>query len=292
MAQRILIALSEWGFWGEELVAPLEVFDRAGYEITFITPTGARPVALPVSKDPMFEDPPLGKRVVSEDVAAKVAAIDDLANDRLSRPISLRDWFPNNPYPSSANYLREREAYFGELDKCKEEISRRFDAILLVGGSGAVIDMMNNYRIHDLVRCFYQLDKPIGAECYSIACLAFTTISDDDPRPIVSGKHVTGHPRPYDYSTGFGFWPPKRVIDDLQAAKRNYIASDFPLIPHQLVMELAVGPNGRFHGNVGKEISVIVDYPFVTGRSVSDSSSTGEQVKKVLDDKAYRRYGW
>ena len=28
---KILIVLSEWGFWGEELVGPLETFDTAGY---------------------------------------------------------------------------------------------------------------------------------------------------------------------------------------------------------------------------------------------------------------------
>jgi putative intracellular protease/amidase len=292
VAKKILIALSEWGYWGEELVGPLDVFDNAGYETTFVTPTGARPAALPVSKDHTFVDPPLGKCVVAKDVAAKVTAIDSPSNDRLSRPISLCDWFPNDPYLSSANYLREREAYFDALDQRKEEISRRFDAILLVGGSGAVIDMMNNYRVHDLVRCFYELGKPIGAECYSITCLAFTLVSEDDPRPIVWGKNVTGHPRPYDYTTGFGFWPPDRVVANLEAANRDYIVSDFPLIPHQLVMELAVGPEGRFHGNVGKELSVIVDYPFITGRSVADSSGTGEQFKKVLEDKSYCRYGW
>jgi putative intracellular protease/amidase len=292
MNKRVLAVLSEWGFWGEELIGPLEVFDDASFATTFATPTGARPVALPVSKDPTFVDPPLGKRVVSESVAAKVAAIDDPANPRLANPINLHDWFPNNPYPSSANYLREKEAYFAKLDERKDEISGRFDALLLVGGSGAVIDMMNNFRLQDLIRCFFELGKPIIAECYSIACLAFTIISEDDRRPIVSGKHVTGHPSPYDYTTGFGFWPPQRVISDLAAAKPDYVASDFPLIPHQLVMELAVGPEGCFHGNVGKELSVIVDYPFITGRSVADSFETGKQAKKVLEDEKHRRYGW
>ncbi len=30
--RKILIVLSEWGFWGEELIGPLEVFDDKGYE--------------------------------------------------------------------------------------------------------------------------------------------------------------------------------------------------------------------------------------------------------------------
>ena len=38
MAKKILIVLSEWGYWGEELLGPLEIFDAAGYEPTFATP--------------------------------------------------------------------------------------------------------------------------------------------------------------------------------------------------------------------------------------------------------------
>ncbi|MGB7249961.1 MAG: type 1 glutamine amidotransferase domain-containing protein [Phormidesmis sp.] len=47
--KKVLIILSEWGFWGEELIGPLETFDKAGYEITFATPNGKHPVALPPS---------------------------------------------------------------------------------------------------------------------------------------------------------------------------------------------------------------------------------------------------
>ena len=46
--KRILIILSECGYWGEELVGPLETFDEAGYDVDFVTPTGKRPVALAV----------------------------------------------------------------------------------------------------------------------------------------------------------------------------------------------------------------------------------------------------
>ena len=30
--RKILLVLSEWGYWGEELIGPLEVFDEKGYE--------------------------------------------------------------------------------------------------------------------------------------------------------------------------------------------------------------------------------------------------------------------
>ena len=39
---KVLIGLSEWGYWGEELVGPLEVLDDKGYETVFMTATGKR----------------------------------------------------------------------------------------------------------------------------------------------------------------------------------------------------------------------------------------------------------
>jgi hypothetical protein len=33
MTKRMLLVLSKWGYWGEELIGPLEARDAAGYEI-------------------------------------------------------------------------------------------------------------------------------------------------------------------------------------------------------------------------------------------------------------------
>jgi len=57
--KKILVGLSEFGFWGEELVGPLWVLDNAGYQTQFFTPTGKRPPALPPSMDEGYVDPPL-----------------------------------------------------------------------------------------------------------------------------------------------------------------------------------------------------------------------------------------
>jgi putative intracellular protease/amidase len=291
----ILFVLSEWGFWGEELIGPLDTLQDAGFEIQFVTPRGRRPVALPVSADATFVDPPLGKKVVVEDekgrpMAERVKEIDDPGNPVLATPISLADWFPKNPYPSSPNYLREREAYFKTLEDRKREIDAKYGAILLVGGSGPMADMANNYRVKDLIRCFYELAKPIAAECYGVTCLAFTYISEDDNRPIIWGKHVTGHPRPYDYQEGSAFWN-RDLYNNKGEKTGGWVTTEFPTIPLQLVLELAVGPEGRFHGNVGKEVSVVVDYPFITGRSTPDSYMTGGKLVDVLE-RGLKRYGW
>ena len=76
--KRILIIISEYGYWGEELVGPLETFDKAGYKVDFATAHGKRPAPLPPSMDPTYIDPPLGKAVTSPEVAQKTKDLDAL----------------------------------------------------------------------------------------------------------------------------------------------------------------------------------------------------------------------
>ncbi len=277
MPRTILVVLSEWGFWGEELVGPLETFDAAGYNVDFATPTGKRPVALSASMDPTYVDPPLGRAVVSQAMAEKVRVIDDPQNPRLNQPKNLKAWLPERPYWSSPKFIREMEAYYKQLDTVREQDLQHYDALLIVGGSGPIVDLVNNQRVHDLILSFRQMGKPVAAECYGVACLAFAR-DLGDRKSILWGKHVTGHCLEYDYKDGTGF-----------------VGIDFnmgpPPYPLEYILRDATGPDGQFHGNVGKEHSVIVDYPFITGRSTPDSYLTGQKLVEVLDQ-GLQRYGW
>ena len=87
MSKKILFVLSEWGFWGEELIGPLEACDQAGYEITFVTSTGQKPTLLGASMNPGFIDPPLGRSVVSQEMAEKTRAVHN--SNCLDHPVNL-----------------------------------------------------------------------------------------------------------------------------------------------------------------------------------------------------------
>ena len=278
--KKILTVLSEYGYWGEELIGPLDAMDKAGYQVDFMTPTGKRPRALPVSMDPKFMDPPLGKSVTSEYMAKRTKEVDE--SDRLANPISLKDWFPERPYYSATNYLRAMEAYNDGVDKAQSELAK-YDALLLVGGSGPIVDMVNNQRLHDVILGFYNAGKPIAAECYGVAVLAFAR-DWYVRRSIIWGKHVTGHPIEYDYHDGTGFY---------NAVKQEWV--DFNMGPPPYTLEYilrdATGPDGGFHSGVGRNVSALVDYPFITGRSTESSVATGELLVAVLE-KGLKRYGW
>ena len=275
MPKSILIILSEYGFWGEELIGPLEKFDAAGYEVHFATPQGRRPSALPPSMDPTYIDPPLGRSVTSPEMAEKVRVIDK--SPRLDNPLNITELMPERPYFSSHNLIRELEAYHTAVDVAGNGWLAEYDALLIVGGSGPIVDLANNQRVHDIILTFLGNTKPIGAECYGVACLAFAR-DWENRKSIIWGKHVTGHCKEYDYKDGTGF-----------------MGVDFnmgpPPYPLEYILRDATGPDGAYIGNFGRETSVIVDYPFITGRSTPDSYLTGQKMVEVLE-KSLARYGW
>lgn len=296
--RKVLIVLSEWGFWGEELIGPLEVFDDKGYETVFCTPTGRRPRALPPSMSSDYVDPPLGKSVTAPEMAEKVKSINNPSNQRLDNPRSLAAWFPERPYWSGLDangkqtddrpVLRQWEEYYSKRDKAQEEADG-FDTVLLVGGSGPMIDMVNNYRVHDLILGFVQRGKPVAAECYGVACLAQAR-DYNIRKSIIWGKHVTGHAIEYDYKDNTGVLDPE-TGEILTRQNGNWVNLGPPFYTLEYILRDATGPEGQFHGNVGHATSVIVDYPFITGRSTPDSYMTGEKVVEVLEN-GLRRYGW
>jgi putative intracellular protease/amidase len=272
--RRVLVILSEYGYWGEELIGPAETLAAAGYQLDFATPKGRRPRALPPSMDPGFIDPPLGRSVTSEEVARKVRDFDE--GETLANPLSLEEMMPDRPYYSSPNFIREIEDYYRRLDEVAGTLDK-YDTLLIVGGSGPIVDLANNHRVHDLILLFRRANKPIAAECYGVACLAFAR-DLGDRQSIIWGKRVTGHCKEYDYKDGTGF-----LGTDLNMGPPPY--------PLEYILRDATGPDGAYIGNFGKETSVIVDYPFITGRSTPDSYLTGQKMVEVLEQ-GVTRYGW
>jgi len=275
MSKKILAVLSEYGYWGIELVGPLEKLEEAGYEVEFITPTGKKAEALPPSYDTTYVDPPLGTCVTTPLAADKVKAFE--ATNRLENRRNLSEVLPERPYFSSSDFLRKFEKYYSDLKVAQDELTEEYAAILLVGGSGPIIDMVNNQRVHDLILGFYKKNLPVAAICYGVAPLVFAR-DFNERRSIIKGKHVTGHCIEYDYHDGTGF-----LHTDLNMGPPPYVL--------EYILTDAVGPEGQYHGNFGKETSVIVDYPFITARSLQCSFEFGDQFVNVLN-KGLKRYGW
>jgi putative intracellular protease/amidase len=277
MYNKILIAVSECGFWVEELLKPMDHLDAADIKYDFVTATGKRtPYPDGASLDPTYVDPPLGRPVTSSEMSTrgKEADWESIFGGRRI----LEQWFPIRPYLSADNYIGALEQYYKARNEAWEGIAE-YDALLLVGGSGPVVDMVNNNRLHDLILGFYYADKPIAAECYTVTCLAFAR-ELDTRTSILRGKHVTGHTMEYDYTSGWSI-----------LANGGLFSFGAPPYPLEYILRDTVGTDGQFHGNVGRFTSVIVDYPFITSRSVASSDLCGRMLVEVLKNNV-RRFGW
>lgn len=275
---KVLVALSEHGFWVEELLKPLDRLDQAGIDYEFIVATG-KTVPFPdaASLDPAYIDPPLGRPVTSKELAERAKKINWEA--MFAGRHNLLDWMPVRPYLSAGDgYLQAMEEYYTKRAKAWERLAD-YDALLMVGGGGAVVDMANNPRLHDLILGFYYKGQPIAAECYTVTALAFAR-ELDSRESILRGKHVTGHTMEYDYTSGWAIY-----------ANGDFFSFETPPYPLEYILRDTVGPEGEFHGNVGRVTSVIVDYPFITSRSVAESDECGRMLVKVLQEDV-RRYGW
>ncbi len=286
--KNILFVLSEWGYWGEELIGPLEACDAAGYKITFVTPTGKKPTPLAVSMTPGYMDPPLGRSVTSEEYAEKTRQVNE--SNRLDNPQSLEAWFPLRAYPSSPTYLRDMETYYDKVDWIVANELVNYDALVIVGGSGALVDLANNSRLHELIMGFYKLNKPIAAECYGVSCLAFAR-DIREKKSLIWGKHVTGHPIDYDYLDGTGFEGKHSLDGSNKGFGDGFINFGPPFYPLEYILRDAVGPDGSYSGRVGHKTSVVVDYPFITSRSTASSTECGQKLVEVLEQ-GLTRYGW
>ncbi len=278
MAKKVLIGVSENGFWIEELLKPLDRLNEAGIEYDFLVPTGKHvPFPDGASLSDTYVDPPLGRPVTAKDLAERGKKTDWEA--LFANHIALSDFMPLRPYLSSGgNYLEALEKYYVDRAKGWERLDA-YDALLLVGGGGAVVDMANNNRLHDVILGFYYRNQPIAAECYTVTSLAFAR-ELDSRKSILNGKHVTGHTMEYDYTGGWAIF-----------ANGDYFSFEAPPYPLEYILRDTVGPDGEFHGNVGRGTSVIVDFPFITSRSVESSDEIGKMLVKVLNE-GVRRYGW
>ena len=272
----VLCVVSEHGFWTEELLAPVDRLRAAGIEVDFASPTGAQPLPDGGSLESTYVDPPMGRPVPSPEMEHRGRKTDWEAF--FAGHLSLADEFPVRPYLSSDGYLAALETYYRGRTAAWERFAE-YDGLLLVGGSGPIVDMVNNPRVHDLVLGFVYADKVVAAECYAVTCLAFAR-ELDVRTSLLAGKHVTGHTMEYDYTDGWSIMA--------NGAALNFGGPPFAL---EYILRDAVVPGGQFHGNVGRPTSVILDHPLLTSRSVAESDECGRVLVQALTT-GLRRYGW
>ncbi|MBN2381567.1 DJ-1/PfpI family protein [bacterium] len=256
MTKKVLVLATNYGTWGEELQAPWDIIKKADHKVTLATPLGKKPLPLAVSVNPDFVDPIINVKVNPPEVCARVKELTD-----------------GNEWVGPLTFKQAR------MDD--------YDALVLTGGLGAMIDMCNSYNVHKLIMDAYRADKLIGALCYAVTSLVFCRDPNNSNRSVIYGKKVAAHPASWDF-----YGPDWDFTYDLYGATPDNKGTDVHtpgfLWPVEHLVRDAVGPKGKciaIETASREKPSVVYDWPFVTGTSVESSIAYGQKIVEVLQSK-------
>jgi putative intracellular protease/amidase len=143
------------GFWWAELVHPYWELTEHGYEVDIYSPDGGALVADAWS-DPRDESGYSAHDILS---LGFIASPKHAALVEQSRPLA-------------------------ELDPAA------YDAVFLVGGQAPMVTFVDESRVHELVRRFYEAGKVTAIVCHATSVLLKVTLSDGTL--LVAGKTWTG----------------------------------------------------------------------------------------------------
>lgn len=249
MSNKLLFIASNYGLWAEELQAPWDSAKKAGHELTLATYLGLAPLPMTVSLDPDFIDPMQNVPMNPPEVIKRVNEIFDTG-----------EW--DNP-------IKITDAKMSE-----------YDGIVLIGGPGAAFDITGNITVHKLIEEALKTNKLIAAICAAVATLAFVR-NPETNRSIVYNKHVTAHPRAWD----FDFPLPYKLAFQTSENKGTDIVTPGFILPVQYIMEDAVGDPEKVVADVNanrENPHAIWDKPILTALSVESSFAFGEKLVEVL----------
>ncbi|MFA6083490.1 type 1 glutamine amidotransferase domain-containing protein [Mucilaginibacter sp.] len=148
-----IVSSAKIGFWLAELTHPYWHLAERGHEIDIASPEGGRAILDPTS-DPYSEG-----SWEKTDLVSKGFLTDQALKDKISNTIKLKDV---------------------DLDS--------YDALHVVGGGGAAVDLYPNEDVKNVLEHFWAAGKFIGTICHGSIALA--NIPDK-----VAGKSATGFSR-------------------------------------------------------------------------------------------------
>jgi putative intracellular protease/amidase len=133
-----------------ELYEPYVALKAAGYEVVAATPEGRAPSLDPESLDAKYW---------ADDPQHRQAACDLFVSPLLARPMSLTDALAAHA---------------------------EFQGMLVPGGQGLMVDLLDDARVHALLAHFAVSDRPLGMICHAPALL----LRLENP-PALRGRQVT-----------------------------------------------------------------------------------------------------
>lgn len=131
-----------------------------------------------------------------------------------------------------------------------------FDAIFFPGGYGLLFDLVDDERVHTLVRTFHERGAPVAAVCHGPAALV--RVVDADGRALIHGRRTSGFTR------------------------EEEVAMD-TLAHIPFVLEEALVDAGAIYEKRARwQPHVVVDGPWITGQNPASAAGVGEALARAL----------
>ena len=248
--KKVMFVASNYGLWAEELEAPWDAVRRAGHSVYLATYKGKTPYPLAASLDKNFIDPVQGIATNPVEVVDRTNAI--LDNGEWDNPVRINDI---------------------NLDG--------FDALAIVGGPGASLDIAGNPNLHDVILAAYKRGMIVGGLCYAVAALCFTRDPDDAYHSIVYGRTIAAHPHAWDFYADMDY---KLARTSPGNAGTDLVSPGF-VYPLQYMAEDAVGPKGKVEFDLKathERPFVRVDGRIITAQSAESSLAYGNAIVELL----------
>ena len=207
------------GMWLEEFASPYFVFMDAGANISLASPKGG---SVPLD--------PKSQSIIVSNSTTKRFYKDPIAMKQLSRSFLLEDMN-----------------------------AEEFDAVLLTGGHGAMIDLYNSEPLKKLLEAFNQSNKPIGAVSQGVAGLL--NLQNPGGDQLVSQRNITACSNSEEVSSGQSSLLPFLIETALTSAGAHY----------------SKGRNFESH--------VMTDINLVTGQNASSSREVAMRIKALIQEK-------
>jgi putative intracellular protease/amidase len=204
------------GFWIEEFAAPYYYFLEAGANITLASPKGGQPPVDPKSAEKENETP---------------------ASIRFAQDITLQSILQNTIPLSKIS-------------------ASNYDAIFFPGGHGPLWDLNKDHHSIEIIKAFWQRNKPIATVCHSPSVLL--NVKDYGGNSIVKGKRVTGFSNSEEQEMELQF-----------------------VVPYSLQTELENNGGIYSKGN-NWESYAVVDGMLITGQNPASSLEVAKQLITML----------
>lgn len=224
--KRVLLIMSSYddlgisgkqtGTWFTELAAPYYILTDAGYEVVLASPEGG--------------EAPI-----------------DLLSMKIPFTTEYTDKFLNDPV---ALFAAKHTRKLTHIDYST------FDALFIPGGYGLMTDLASNQHLIQMIREFYENNRPVAMVCHAPAILRDVKLSNGEF--LVKGVNLTGFKDEEDAEIELDRFLLFSLEQDLQLRGANYKSVE------------NWAPN------------VVVDGPLMTGQSPASASPLAETLRDAL----------